>query len=1072
MNAEVDEGAVSRRGKAMWVVGGVGAVGLILLGVWTQRAPIAENFIARELDGRGVRARYDLASIGIRTHRIENIVLGDPRDPDLTAKWVEVDLTLSGLSPGVAAVRAGGVRLHGSYHAGVLTLGELDKFRDPSSSAPFSLPDMDVSLNDARMRLDTDAGQAGLKLDGAGNLQDGFSGQLAAVMPRVQLAGCTLQGGTAYVALSMRDKQPSIKGPVKARDLACASRRIAMARPVLTADITLDAAFRRWTGQTSLSGEHLTMSGATFVRPSGRILFDGNAGLTRGQFELVSGPASGGSASVEGGRSTGTWVLANGKAGLVAQAQGTVAADSVRFGDDPLAYVRKATAGTPVAPLAGRLADAVRQIGQDNHVGATFAVEQRGSRGQVTLTKADAASRSGSRIALGEGTWFILYWPQAEWALNGALTMEGGGLPAAALRLSHRPDGGAAGQLFVEEYAAGGARLALDPVRFTAGKGGETHFTTVLLLDGPMAGGGLHGLHLPIDGHMARGGRVAINPFCTPVEWDSLAYSGFSAGRTRLSLCPQDGGGLISYGLQGLSGGATVRAPRIEGRLGQSPMRLAADSVRLMLAKPGFEARNADFAVGPVDAPVRLTAVTLSGAASGAGMKGTLAGAGGRIGTVPLDVTDASGQWSFAGGKLKVNGALAVSDIARPHRFNTLSSRDFALTMKDSRILSSATLVEPRSGQTVLLADIVHDLRTGGGKAELKVPGITFSPRLQPEAITPLSLGVVANARGTVSGQGEVAWKGDKVTSTGTFRTDRMDLAAAFGPVTGFSGEVRFTDLVGLVTAPGQIARIANVNPGVEVTDGVVRYQLIPEQKVKIESGEWPFSGGRLMLLPTRLDFSADTERYLTFRVIGLEAGEFINKMQLENISATGVFDGIMPLIFNAQGGRIAGGVLVARQTGLPPLIMPEGVLPSIPCDPLRQSGTLSYVGPVSNEQVGVFGKLAFDALKNLQYKCLTILMDGALDGELVTNVVFNGINRGAPRDAPKSLARNFIGLPFLFNIRIEAPFRGLMGTAKSFLDPSDLVRNSLGDDYQQKVLQGLAVQPPESDTVRPKEQR
>jgi hypothetical protein len=169
--------------------------------------------------------------------------------------------------------------------------------------------------------------------------------------------------------------------------------------------------------------------------------------------------------------------------------------------------------------------------------------------------------------------------------------------------------------------------------------------------------------------------------------------------------------------------------------------------------------------------------------------------------------------------------------------------------------------------------------------------------------------------------------------------------------------------------------------------------------------------------------------------------------------------------------------VLTARQQGMPALIMPEGVLPVIPCDPARQSGTLSYVGPVSNEQLGAMGRLAFDALKNLQYKCLTILMDGALDGEMVTNVVFNGVNRGQIGGAPPGLARNFTGLPFIFNVRIAAPFRGLLGTAQSFIDPSTLIQNSIGDQMQEKMRQkmgdqGIAVQPAESDTVPNREQK
>ncbi|KEY97183.1 exoprotein, partial [Sphingomonas sp. BHC-A] len=440
-------------------------------------------------------------------------------------------------------------------------------------------------------------------------------------------------------------------------------------------------------------------------------------------------------------------------------------------------------------------------------------------------------------------------------------------------------------------------------------------------------------------------------------------------------------------------------------------------------------------------------------------------------------VENGAGDWSFADGALKLAAGMTVRDAQAPGRFEPLNVPDFALTLKDSRIAATGSLRAPRNDALVARAVIAHDLGSGRGKADLAVPGLSFGPGLQPEDVTRLALGVVANVTAQVSGEGHIRWNGTHVTSDGLFRTDNAALAAAFGPVEGLSGELRFTDLLGLVSAPGQEVRMRSVNPGVEVRDGHVRYRLEAGQKVRIEGGGWPFSGGQLVLLPTTMDFSADVDRYMTFRVIGLDAGAFIQAMDLKNISATGTFDGIMPLIFNAQGGRVAGGVLTVRQQGMPPLMMPEGVLPTIPCDPTRQSGTLSYVGPVSNEQLGAMGRLAFDALKNLQYKCLTILMDGALDGEMVTNVVFNGVNRGQIGGGAAGLARNFTGLPFIFNVRIAAPFRGLLGTAQSFIDPSTLIQNSIGDQMQEAMRsrmgqQGVAVQPAESETMRNGEQK
>ena len=1074
---EQDGEAAVRRGWLRWLGVGTGSLALVLAGVWTQRAPIAENFVGRELNRRGVQASYDLVDVGLRTQRIENIVLGNPARPDLTARWVEVDIAFAGLTPQVAAVRAGGVRLRGSLHDGVLRLGELDKFNDPDSTAPFSLPDILLSLADTRISLSTDAGPLGIQIDGTGNIASGFRGKIAAAMPQAALAGCALTRPTASLDIAMQQGQPHVTGPVRATALACRAGATALAAPVATIDLTLGKAMDRWTGHADLTGDALRSGGLLLAAPTGRIDFDGTSAATQGRARLTARTLSGKGALVEGADLSGAWAIK----GADATFDGELSGRHLRMtGRDPLAGLRVSTAGTPVGPLAARLADAVRQAGLDNRFDTRFAFAQRGTSGGLTLTDSRFAARSGAQAGLSPQGRMTLTWPgragaALDWALDGALTTQGGGLPEAALRLARRPGGGFGGQLFVDPYAAGDARLALDPVRFTADRGGATRFATSLRLDGPLPDGRLRGFSLPVEGTLAPNGALAINRRCVPLSLLEARYGSFAIGQTRQTLCPLDGGALFAMNGKGISGGADIQKLALIGRNGDSPLRLTADHARVALGQMGFNLANPALSLGPQDAPVRLSAATLDGRMTAQGFAGKLAGAGGQIGTVPLIVENGAGDWRFVRGALSLSAAMTVRDSQGPARFEPLAVPDFALTLKNGAIAATGTLAAPGNSATVARTTIAHQLSTGRGHADLAVPGLLFNSRLQPEDVTKLAKGVVANVAATVTGQGRIDWTGSAVTSTGTFRTDNANLAAAFGPVQGLSGEIRFTDLIGMVTAPGQEVRIKSVNPGVEVRDGIVRYRLEAGQKVRIEGGGWPFSGGKLDLLPTTMDFSADVDRYMTFRVIGLDAGAFIQAMELDNISATGTFDGIMPLIFNAQGGRVAGGVLVARQQGMPALIMPEGVLPSIPCDPTRQSGVLSYVGPVSNEQVGAMGRIAFDALKDLQYKCLTILMDGALDGEMVTNVVFNGVNRGQLGGAPAGLARNFVGLPFIFNVRISAPFRGLLGTAQSFIDPTQTIRDEIGKQTQEKMraqgAQGLAVQPAESDKMPTKGQ-
>ena len=142
------------------------------------------------------------------------------------------------------------------------------------------------------------------------------------------------------------------------------------------------------------------------------------------------------------------------------------------------------------------------------------------------------------------------------------------------------------------------------------------------------------------------------------------------------------------------------------------------------------------------------------------------------------------------------------------------------------------------------------------------------------------------------------------------------NLAARFGPVTGLNTTVRFTDLLGLVTAPDQVATVGTINPGILVSDGVVHYSLLPGRLIRVERGEWPFMGGRLILQDTTLDFNRPTTKKLTFEVVGLDAKTFVNSMGFKEIGATGVFDGFLPMVFDESGGRIVGGKLDSRPGG------------------------------------------------------------------------------------------------------------------------------------------------------------
>ncbi|MFD1036566.1 YdbH domain-containing protein [Sphingomonas hankookensis] len=1019
-----------------------GIVLLLAALLWTQRRPIADNIVRRELEKSGVAARYRVAEIGLGRQRLVDVVLGDPRAPDLIADWIDVDTSISLNGAKVTGARVGQARLRATLRPdGTISFGQIDRLLPPPSGKPFALPDFDVAVDDGRIRLATPYGLIGAKLAGKGNLANGFTGQLAAVSERLSLNGCGIERLAANLSLRTATTGPTLAGPIRARAAACSEVRLAA--PVIDADATLSPGFDRWRGQARVQAERIAAPQTQVAGLVGTIGFDGSPQGTTGMLDLASQAFALPQLAGDGLAIAGRYAV-----GGLPAFDGRVGTRGARLGTTTLAQilqVGQGAAGTPVAPLATAAAQAAARAARRFDVTAEVVARPLAAR----IDRLAFVAASGARATLRDGP---VRWVSGKGvALNGTLAMGGGGLPSASVRLAQEAPGQpVTGTATMQPYAAGDARLALAPVRFRTAADGTTAIQTRVELSGPFSGGRVDRLALPIDARWDGGGRLLVNTGCVPVAFDRLRVSALTLDPARLRLCELDGA-MVRLAKGRIGGGGAIGATQLQGTLGGTPVTLAAANGRFALNDLGFTLGEVKTRLGSPERVSVLDLGTLTGRVTGGTVAGTFADGQGQIGNVPLLIREASGDWQLAGGVLSLDGDVGVRDADAEPRFEPLRSDDFKLTLNGNDIRAGGTLKHPAKGAKVTDVTIVHDLATGRGNAVLAVPGITFGDSLQPNDLTRLTLGVVADVVGTVSGRGDIAWSPERVTSTGTFRTADADLAAAFGPVNGLAGEIRFTDLLGMVTEPGQVATIAEVNPGIAVTDGVVRYRLIEGLRVQIEGGRWPLGGGEMVLEPTILDFAEDQERRMTFRVTGVDGGLFLQQFAFDNLNASGVFDGVLPMIFDANGGRIEGGKLQSRG-----------------------SGNLSYVGEVTKEDVGFWGNLAFQALKSMDYRRLSIEMDGPLAGEMLTAIRFAGVSQGKGTYS-NFLIRRLAKLPLVFNVRIKAPFRQLIDSVQNYYDPKRLIERNLPalQAEQRRREQGLppapldtTIQPSESETV------
>ncbi len=992
---------------------------LLIAGVWIARRPIASQVLQDQFEQRGVRATYQLDRVGLRTQQVSNLVIGDPRNPDLVARYAQIQLrwTLTG-SVGVYRIVARGVRLKGKVVDGRVVWGDVSKMLPPPSDKPFELPNIVLDIADSSIGLQTPFGNLGFALAGTGNLSGGFKGRLAAISSGLDLGRCRLEAMRAFTELRVVARRPQVDGPLLARQFACPTSNIALDEPRFDLNSSFNESFTSFDGKARVTTQRVVAGANGLAAMTGNVRFTGTPKAAYGQLDVAAQRSRLGPIFAERTRIDGRYLIgaAAGTLTLLADysAEDASLAPSVLAGvTDPLSAADK----TPIGPIASAMSNAIRRSASAFDASGTIRMVNFPGGGAARIESAEVRADTGARVRVSGGDGVTYYWPQTRLRVDGLIQMAGGGLPEGRVLL-RQPRSGAAmsGVARFAPYQAGASRLALDPIRFQASADGATNFNTVALLDGPFPDGRVQGLRLPLNGRLGPAGAFSVGRTCLVASWRYFRMREIQFGPTRMPICPI-GPAMVSQPAGGdMRVAARLSNPSLSGRLGDSPLRLNADSAQIVGKQ--FSAADLGLRLGKSETPFVFDAARLQGTFSGSGISGTFGGAQSIIGSVPLLISDADGRWRYYNQDLTVNGALNLTDRSETPRFYQLRSNDFQVKMSGDDITAGGTLVHPDSGTRVTDVSIRHALSSGSGQAILDVPGIQFGAGLQPEELTRLTEGVIALVQGNLRGRGEINWNGNgEVTSTGEFSTDGMDFAAPFGPVTGVNGTVRFTDLLNLETAPGQSATIASINPGILVENGTIRYQLLPGQLVKVERGEWPFMGGRLILRETILNFSRPTAKRLTFEVVGFDAKQFVDSFGFSGLEITGTFDGVLPMIFDEEGGRIVGGRLDSRPPG----------------------GEFLYTG--TQPRAGLAVGLAFDLLSNIRYQSMIIRLDGDLAGEFATRFTINDISLSNKGGFAAGIVRNaFRKVPLVVNLSIRGPFRALIAMAKGFKDPSEVI--------------------------------
>ncbi|MEO1475140.1 MAG: YdbH domain-containing protein [Pseudomonadota bacterium] len=333
----------------------------------------------------------------------------------------------------------------------------------------------------------------------------------------------------------------------------------------------------------------------------------------------------------------------------------------------------------------------------------------------------------------------------------------------------------------------------------------------------------------------------------------------------------------------------------------------------------------------------------------------------------------------------------ALDPLFQPLVSNVSGTLD-GLTLALGGMLRSEALLVP-----IADAQMSVNLATLTGTAGVTLRPLIFEPgTLNATDITERLRGVLTDAEGMLTGGANLRIDGGALSGTG--HVDISDLAFKtfnFGTISGVNGRIDFSDVLGLKTPPGQQLRIAEMNIGLPLRDGVVSYQLRGPSEASLQGARWPLAGGVLAVLPTDWRLGARTHK-VTVAAENVELEELIDVLSVPNLNATGTVSGNFPVDIEGANIFVRDARFVADAGG----------------------GTLSYTGEETDAVAAgnQYAEYAFDALKQLNYSVMELGANGNLIGDLVVTANIIGSN-------PEVLG----GAEFKFGISIDSRLAELL---------------------------------------------
>jgi hypothetical protein len=425
------------------------------------------------------------------------------------------------------------------------------------------------------------------------------------------------------------------------------------------------------------------------------------------------------------------------------------------------------------------------------------------------------------------------------------------------------------------------------------------------------------------------------------------------------------------------------------------------------------------------------------------------------------------GRGGFDEAQVRVTAARLV-DAAAAKRFEPVTVTG-AINLARGQWTGGFDAATP-AGHALGRIGVRHDVAAERGEALIDASTLTFTKGgLQPAELTPLAQ-FAREAEGTAAFTGRFAWAGETMVSDGKVSTSALNFKSPLGFVATLQGQVAFTSLAPLTSAPDQTLKIARIDAIVPVQTVESAFTLGPEA-LHVQSTTLEAAKGRISIEP--IDVPLDGKGVLkgVINIQHLDLGELVaGSSMADKVKVEAIVDGRLPFELGPAGFRFLDGKVYATQPGrvsiareaLTGVQAGQGTVD--PSDPL----TVKEAAPVNAIQ-----DFAYQAMENLHFETLEAGVNSTDKGRL--GVLFHIKGEHDPKVAEKAK----VGLMELLNgsafqRRIPLPAKTPVDlTLDTSLNFNELIAAAkrTWEEAQARATPSAAVEPPpapRSDAVQP----